>query len=157
MIYFTILILYCEGQNLSHCWYGFSALWITSHGYMPHVFNSLVLICVLVLMVFLSLSTSLPLSLSWFKSYCTGQFAPGSSHKGRERGRETERNAGTEIPFSSSPIPLLFLHTVNTDNPGCRWWLHSATAVGWWWSELQLSVYKPVVFPRQCCCRMGFE
>lgn len=102
----------------------------------------------------LSLSSSLPLSLSWFRSYCTGRFAPGSSHKGRER--ETGRNAGTEIPFSS-PIPLLFLHTVNTDNPGCRWWLHSATAVGWWCSELQLSVYKPVVFPRRCCCQMGFE
>ncbi len=80
----------------------------------------------------------------------------GERERERERRRERNRNAETEIPFSS-PIPPLFSHTVNTDDPGCRWWLHSATAVGWRWRELQLSVYKPVVLPGQCCCQMGFE
>lgn len=108
MIYLVVLILYCEGQNLSHCWYGFSALWITCHGYMLHVFNCHILISVLVLMISLSLSlsSSLPLSLSWFRSYCTGRFAPGSSHKGRERGRERRGEMqGQRFP---SPLPSPF-------------------------------------------------
>lgn len=83
--------------------------------------------------------------------------------EGKEKEWEAERewesqwrNAETEIPFSS-PIPLLISHTDNTVDPGCRWWLHSATAVGWWLKELELSVYRPVVLPRQCCCQMGFK
>lgn len=83
--------------------------------------------------------------------------------EGKDKEWEAERdwerqwiNAETEIPFSS-PIPLLISHTDNTDDPGCRWWLHSATAVGWWLKELELSVYRPVVLPGECCCQMGFK
>ena len=80
-------------------------------------------------------------AVTWFKVYCTGRYATGSGHKGREREREREnereegggKNCRDRDSLLLSHPPLLFSHTVNTDDPGCRWWLHSATAVGWWW------------------------
>lgn len=66
---------------------------------------------------------------------------------------------GKKCRDRDSPLshPPLISHTVNTEDPRCRWWLHSATAVGWWWRELQCSVYKLVVLPGHCCCQKGFE
>lgn len=123
------------------------------------VFNCRVLIFLWCwLIVFVGLSPFLPLSLSCdlihllYRPVCHWQH----SQDEREREGEEGRNAETEIPFSS-PIPHLFSHTVNTEDPGCRWWLHSATAVAWRRRELQLFVYKPLVLPGQCCCQMGFE
>lgn len=58
-------------------------------------------------------------AVAWFKIYCTGHFATGSSHKGREeeRGRREGGNAEPEIPFSS-PIPPLCSPTLSTQAAG---------------------------------------
>lgn len=140
----VILILYCEGLNLCHYRYGSNALSVDFY------------YCADLILVFVSfLDAELRL-----ESYCTGQLALSSSHGGEEGGEscgESCREMQRQRFPSLRPSPTLLLHTVNTDNPGCRWRLHSATAVGWRWREAQLSVYKPVVFPRRCCCQMGFE
>lgn len=102
-------------------------------------------------------------AVTWFKVNCTGRYATGSSHKGRERERTRERreeegrNAETEIPFSS-PIPPFCSPTLSTQMILAA--DGGSTAPLQWdggGRELQLSVYKPVVLLGQRCCQMGFD
>lgn len=72
---------------------------------MLHLFNSHVLI-----LFWCCLSLSL-WAATWFKIYCTGQFAPWQQSQPERT--ETGRNAETEIPFSS-PIPPIWSCTLST-------------------------------------------
>lgn len=143
-----------EPPSLSSIWIQRCVVSKQETGSTLHVFNCHVLIffcCVD------WLPPSLPCwAVTWFKIYCTGQFATGSSDGGRE-GRQRGGKKCRDRDSLPLPSPLCSPTLSTQRTRGCRWWLHSATAARWWRRELQLCVYKATVLPGQRCCQMGFE